>query len=114
MHSKTISGTSKEGSSAKSGIGRREPPPLFGEKVWFPRPHVVNGFYKFVEAEVDDFVRQEAGLPKRPPEPPGAPVTLIGIATFAERLDVSTRTIKRRIRETYGAAPAGLRQLELA
>jgi len=68
-----------------------------------PRPCVAGGQYFFTEAEADAFVRARAGLPPAPLDK-NAPTRLIKLSTLAERLDVHPKSVKRWLRQAYGAA----------
>jgi hypothetical protein len=77
-------------------------------KLKVPRPAIIDGAYLFVAREWDDSLREAAGREPLLPQQPDAPLELIPLREAARRAGVCVRTLKRKIKETYGA-PDGVR-----
>ena len=77
-------------------------------KLKVPRPAIIDGAYLLDAREWDDSLREAAGREPLPPQKPDAPLVLIPLREAARRAGVCVRTLKRKIKETYGP-PEGVR-----
>jgi hypothetical protein len=66
-----------------------------------PRPTIVDGNYFVVASEFNSYLEELAGRPAR--QPSAAPMELIPLREAARRSGRCVRTLKRKIKETYGA-----------
>jgi hypothetical protein len=71
-----------------------------GHEPKFPRPVIVDGAYFLLAAEFNSYLGELAGLPALPPS--AAPIELIPLREAARRAGRCTRTLKRKIKESYG------------
>jgi predicted DNA-binding transcriptional regulator AlpA len=63
----------------------------------FPQPIRMGGRLKFIQHEIDDYVRTLAGLPAVARDP-AAPIRLLDAQTICADLGIDRRTLGRRVK----------------